>query len=51
MMTYEFKGGTSSYTLGVTVQSNFGSRQHLTVRGDQAPLSVQVRPASTMQAN
>ena len=58
MMTYEFKGGTgtssrqlnfgtSSYTLGVTVQSNFGSRQHLTVRGvpvgqewpDQAPLS------------
>jgi D-aminopeptidase len=58
MMTYEFKGGTGTssrlvelgdetYTVGVLVQSNFGSRHNLMVRGvpvgkewpDDAPLS------------
>ena len=44
MMTYEFKGGTGTasrlvsirdreYTLGVLVQSNFGSRKDLTILG------------------
>lgn len=58
MMTYEFKGGTGSasrlvrirdteYTVGVLVQSNFGSRKDLTLLGvpvgrewpDDAPLT------------
>lgn len=58
MMTYEFKGGTGSasrlvrirdteYTVGVLVQSNFGSRKDLTILGvpvgrewpDDAPLT------------
>lgn len=58
MMTYEFKGGTGTssrrldlggqtYTVGALVQSNFGSRRNLMVRGvpvgkewpDDAPLS------------
>ncbi|CAB1079882.1 D-aminopeptidase (EC [Olavius algarvensis Delta 1 endosymbiont] len=44
MITYEFKGGTGSasrkvsigsdeYTIGILVQSNFGSRQDLTILG------------------
>ena len=44
MVTYEFKGGTGTssrvfaigddnFTLGVLVQSNFGTRQDLTIRG------------------
>ena len=44
MITYEFKGGTGTssrlisigdktYTLGVLVQSNFGTREDLTIRG------------------
>ena len=58
MLTYEFKGGTgtssrqltfgeNTYTVGVLVQSNFGLRDDLTIRGvpvgqewpDQAPLT------------
>ncbi len=63
MMTYEFKGGTGSasrllrirdseYTVGVLVQSNFGSRKDLTILGvpvgsdwpEDAPLTQMQHP-------